>query len=41
MEDENYDDQICGVVVNVRKGQDKLAVWTKDAENREACLKIG
>mmetsp|Transcript_27568 Transcript_27568/g.38885 ORF Transcript_27568/g.38885 Transcript_27568/m.38885 type:complete len:219 (+) Transcript_27568:192-848(+) len=33
--------QICGCVVNVRKGQDKLNIWTKDAENKDAIMKIG
>jgi len=32
---------ICGVVVNVRRGQDKLCLWTNDAENKDAILKVG
>jgi len=39
LEEEN--DQVCGAVVNLRKGQDKLCVWTKDAENKDAVLRIG
>ncbi len=35
------DDQICGAVVNIRKGQDKLCLWTKDENNRDAVVKIG
>ncbi len=35
------EDQICGAVVNIRKGQDKLCLWTKDENNREAVVKIG
>jgi len=38
LEDE---DQICGAVVNVRRGQDKLCIWTRDADNKDACMKIG
>jgi len=34
------EDQICGAVVNIRK-QDKLCLWTRDAENSKATLKIG
>jgi len=33
--------QICGAVVNIRKGGDKLCLWTKDAENKDATIKIG
>jgi len=33
--------QICGAVVNVRKGQDRLCLWTKDADNKDAILKLG
>jgi len=32
---------ICGAVVNLRRGQDKLCLWTKDAEARDATIKIG
>jgi len=38
---EEDSDQICGLVVNVRKGQDKLSIWTKDAEDKDAAMKIG
>ncbi|PRP78962.1 eukaryotic translation initiation factor 4E-2-like [Planoprotostelium fungivorum] len=38
---EDDQNQICGAVVNVRKNQDKISLWTKDAENEEAGLKIG
>jgi len=34
-------DQISGAVVNLRKGQDKISVWTKNADNEAACLAIG
>jgi len=38
--DEDFD-QVCGCVVNVRKQQDKLCLWTKDAEASDVILKIG
>jgi len=38
---EEDDDQICGAVVNVRRTQDKICLWTKDADNKEVILKIG
>jgi len=34
-------ENICGAVVNVRRGQDKLCLWTRDADQKEATLKIG
>jgi len=38
---EDDENQICGAVVNVRKNQDKLSIWTKDADNKEAVMRIG
>jgi len=38
---EEDDDQICGCVVNIRKGQDKMNLWTSDENNEAAVLKIG
>merc|ERR1712070_1291367 len=40
---ENFDegDEICGCVVSIRKQQDRLALWTKTADNRDACISIG
>lgn len=38
---EEEGDQICGAVVNVRKSQDKLQLWTTDAENKDAVMRIG
>jgi len=35
------EDQLCGAVVNIRKGQDKLCIWTKDEQNKDAIMKIG
>lgn len=42
-------DEICGAVVNVRSGQDKISIWTKNASNEAAqvnshqtnCLMVG
>jgi len=34
-------EHICGAVVNVRRGQDKLCLWTRDADHKEATVKIG
>eukprot|EP01119_Soliformovum_irregulare_P004235 TRINITY_DN15243_c0_g1_i1.p1 TRINITY_DN15243_c0_g1~~TRINITY_DN15243_c0_g1_i1.p1 ORF type:complete len:219 (-),score=47.51 TRINITY_DN15243_c0_g1_i1:60-716(-) len=34
-------DEICGAVVNIRKGQDRISIWTRTAENEEAVMKIG
>jgi hypothetical protein len=34
-------DMICGCVVNIRKGANKIAVWTMDADNETANQIIG
>ena len=33
--------QICGAVVSIRKAQDKIAIWTKDASNQKSVMSIG
>lgn len=35
---EQFDEgeEICGVVVSVRRAQDKIAIWTKTASNEAA-----
>jgi hypothetical protein len=38
---ESSDDQICGCVVNIRKGQSKISVWTYDAEDEVSSMTIG
>lgn len=38
---DDYSDEVCGAVVNVRTKGDKIAVWTSDYENREAITHIG
>jgi len=40
LEDEG-EEQICGCVVNIRKGQDKLGLWTSDESNDAVILKMG
>ncbi|XP_044460649.1 eukaryotic translation initiation factor 4E-1-like [Mangifera indica] len=37
----DHGDEICGVVVNVRPRQEKIALWTKNAANEAAQLSIG
>ncbi|GAB2210424.1 hypothetical protein Droror1_Dr00015690 [Drosera rotundifolia] len=37
----DYGSEICGVVVNVRNRQEKIALWTKNAANEAAQLSIG
>ncbi|PRP74260.1 hypothetical protein PROFUN_12007 [Planoprotostelium fungivorum] len=41
MDDEG--DNICGAVINLRKNQDKLSIWTKNADDKEKenTMKIG
>jgi len=34
-------DQVCGAVINIRAKMDKISVWTADAKNSQAILKIG
>lgn len=38
---DDYSDDVCGAVVNVRNKGDKIAVWTANYENREAVTHIG
>lgn len=40
-EELDNDDEICGAVISLRRAQDKLAIWTKSADNTEAVLAIG
>jgi len=35
------DDEVCGVVISIRKGMDRIAIWTKTATNEAACKRIG
>ncbi|XP_068596489.1 eukaryotic translation initiation factor 4E-1A-like [Brachionichthys hirsutus] len=38
---DNYSDDVCGAVINVRNKGDKIAVWTTDQENKDAITHIG
>ncbi|XP_062250560.1 eukaryotic translation initiation factor 4E-1A [Platichthys flesus] len=37
----DFSDDVCGAVINVRAKADKIAVWTTDYENKEAITHIG
>lgn len=38
---DDYSDEVCGAVVNIRTKGDKIAIWTADFDNREAITHIG
>ncbi|XP_027723103.1 eukaryotic translation initiation factor 4E type 1B isoform X3 [Vombatus ursinus] len=38
---EEYSEEVCGAVVNVRTKGDKIAIWTSEAENQPAVTFIG
>uniref|UniRef100_UPI0035902EE7 eukaryotic translation initiation factor 4E-like n=1 Tax=Myxine glutinosa TaxID=7769 RepID=UPI0035902EE7 len=38
---DDYSDDVCGAVVNIRGKGDKIAVWTADCENKEGLITIG
>lgn len=38
---DDYSDDVCGAVINVRTKGDKIAVWTTNYENKEAITHIG
>lgn len=38
---DDYSDDVCGAVVNIRNKGDKIAVWTSDYDNRQAVTHIG
>lgn len=35
------DDSICGATVSIRKGFNRLSLWTKNADDEDANLRIG
>jgi len=35
------EDEICGVVVSIRKGSDRLSLWTRTALEEEKTVRIG
>ncbi|XP_067000029.1 eukaryotic translation initiation factor 4E-like [Anabrus simplex] len=38
---DDYSDEICGAVINIRAKGDKIALWTVDAEKTSSVLEIG
>lgn len=38
---EEFGQEVCGAVVNIRTKKDKISVWTQEAENQKAVLHIG
>ena len=37
---DDYSDDVCRVIVNVRAKGDKIAIWTTECENREVATHI-
>jgi len=37
----DFADEVCGIVVSIRKPQDKFAIWTKDWRNENNVLSLG
>lgn len=33
--------ELCGAVISLRKAGDRVAVWTKSADDEKACMEIG
>lgn len=38
---DDYSDDVCGVVVNVRVKGDKIVIWIIECENRDVVIYIG
>lgn len=38
---EEYSREVCGAVINIRTKGDKIAVWTREAENQTGVLHVG
>ncbi|CAN0436623.1 unnamed protein product [Lampetra planeri] len=38
---DDHSDNVCGAVVNIRGKGDKIAVWTRDCDDREGIMTIG
>lgn len=36
-----YSDDVCGAVVNIRPKGDRLGIWTSDADNEDSVMEIG
>lgn len=37
----DYEDEICGVVISLRKSGDRIALWTKHWNKEEATMEVG
>ena len=40
-EPEMNEDHVCGCVVNIRRGANKISVWTDDADDEVRAMVIG
>mmetsp|Transcript_35458 Transcript_35458/g.89109 ORF Transcript_35458/g.89109 Transcript_35458/m.89109 type:complete len:268 (+) Transcript_35458:629-1432(+) len=38
---DTHTDEICGAVVSIRKSNDRIAIWTKNASDKEITLHVG
>lgn len=38
---DEYNDYVCGAFVVIKRSQDRIGIWTKEASNRDANLHIG
>uniref|UniRef100_A0A8C5UBJ3 Eukaryotic translation initiation factor 4E family member 1B n=1 Tax=Malurus cyaneus samueli TaxID=2593467 RepID=A0A8C5UBJ3_9PASS len=38
---DEYSDEVCGAVINIRAKGDKIAIWTREAENQAGVTHIG
>lgn len=38
---DDFSDDVCGAVINVRAKGDKIAIWTTNYENKEAVTHVG
>lgn len=36
-----FSNEICGLVVSIRKSMDKIALWTRTSSNRDATVSVG
>eukprot|EP01089_Gocevia_fonbrunei_P022651 TRINITY_DN9235_c0_g1_i1.p1 TRINITY_DN9235_c0_g1~~TRINITY_DN9235_c0_g1_i1.p1 ORF type:complete len:269 (-),score=49.29 TRINITY_DN9235_c0_g1_i1:143-949(-) len=37
----DFGDHVCGAVVSIRKGQDRIALWTAESSDQVSCVSIG
>lgn len=38
---DDFNDYVCGAFVVIKKSQDRIGIWTKEASNRDANMHIG